>query len=306
MRYFVTGASGWIGSAVVPELISAGHEVVGLARSDASAARIEKVGASAWRGSLDDPAGLASAAAASDGVIHLAFNHEVAFEQGDFASAAAADRRAVEAMGQALAGSDRPLVIASGVAGLAAGRPANEADGLIPPEAIRGTPLARRHATSLLALSLAGIGVRASVVRFAPTVHGEGDEGFIATFARIARQRGVSGHVGDGGNRWAAVHVSDAARLVRLAAESAAPGIVLHATAEDGVAFRDIAEAIGRQLEVPTTPVPAGDALEHFGFLGVFAGQELSASSDATRRLLGWEPAGPSLLEDIDAGHYTG
>lgn len=305
MKYFVTGASGWIGSAVVAQMLAGGHEVVGLARSDASAARIEASGATPLRGNLDDPAGLAEAAAGSDGVIHLAFNHEVAFEQGDLAAAALADRRAVEAMGTALAGSGRPLVIASGVAGLAAGRPATEHDGLMPPEGIRGTPLAGRHATSLLALSLAGIGVRASVVRFAPTVHGEGDEGFISTFVDVARRRGVSGHVGSGANRWSAVHVSDAARLVLLAAESAFPGAVAHATAEDGVAFRDIAEAIGSQLGVPSAAVEAGQALEHFGFLGMFAGQDLSASSAMTRQLFGWEPNGPTLIEDIEAGRYT-
>ncbi len=305
MKFFVTGASGWIGSAVIPELRASGHDVVGLARSDESADRIRSAGAVPLGGDLDDTAGLAAAAADSDGVIHLAFNHQVAFEQGDFAGAASTDRRAVEAMGQALAGSDRPLVIASGVAGLATGRPAVETDGLMPPEAIRGTPLMGRFTNSLLALSLAGTGVRSSVVRFAPTVHGRGDEGFIATFVDVARRKGVSGYVGDGTNVWSAVHVSDAARLVRLAAESAFPGAVLHATAEDAVAFRDIANAIGRRLGVSAASVPPDQALDHFGFLGLFAGNDLSAASDATRQLLGWEPTGPTLLEDIEAGHYT-
>ncbi|MDE3206952.1 MAG: SDR family oxidoreductase [Acidobacteriota bacterium] len=305
MKFFVTGASGWIGSAVIPELLAAGHEVVGLARSDQSADRIRSAGAVPLAGTLDDTAGLAAAAADSDGVIHLAFNHEVAFEQGDFAAAASTDRRAVEAMGQALAGSDRPLVLASGVAGLAAGRPGVETDGLMPPEAIRGTPLMGRFTTSLFALSLAGTGVRSSVVRFAPTVHGQGDEGFMATFVAVARQKGVSGYVGDGTNGWSAVHVSDAARLVRLAAESAFPGAVLHATAEDSVAFRDIADAIGRRLGVSAASVSPDQAFDHFGFLGLFAGNDLSAASDATRQLLGWEPTGPTLLEDIEAGNYT-
>src|SRR5579875_1184680 len=210
MKFFVTGGSGWIGSAVVAELLSTGHEVVGLARSDSSAAKLEAAGATVRRGDLDDPAGLAEAAAESDGVAHLAFQHEVAFERGDYAAAATADRRAVDAMGEALAGSDRPLVIASGVAGLADGRPGTEGDGLLMPPRLGAHPMAARSWTALFALSLAGIGVRSSVVRFAPTVHGEGDKGFVAMFVDIARRRGISGYVGEGSNRWAAVHVSDA------------------------------------------------------------------------------------------------
>ncbi|MGH8987994.1 MAG: NAD-dependent epimerase/dehydratase family protein, partial [Acidimicrobiales bacterium] len=216
MRIFVTGASGWIGSAVVPELLGAGHEVVGLARSGASTQSLEAAGASVQRGDLDDPEGLAKAAADSDGVIHLAFQHEVAFG-GGFAAAGAADRRAVEAMGAALSGSDRPLVLASGVIGLALGRVATENDGMVPSPEVRANPAGLRAATALLALSLRGTGVRSSVLRFSPTVHGHGDNGFMATFVGIARQRGVAGYVGDGTNRWPAVHRSDAARLVRLA-----------------------------------------------------------------------------------------
>ncbi len=305
MQFFVTGASGWIGSAVVPELRAAGHDVVGLARSDDSAAALVAAGATAHRGDLADPAGLAEAAAASDGVVHLAFQHEVAFAAGDFAAAATADRRAVEAMGAALAGSDRPLVLASGMIGLVRGRVATEDDGLVPTSEVRQNPAARRLATALYALSLAGIGVRSSVVRFAPTVHGDGDEGFVATFVDIARQRGVSGYVGDGSNRWPAVHVSDAARLVRLAAESAPPGSVLHAAGEEGVVFRDLAAAIGRQVGVPAASVAPGDALAHFGFLGHFAGLDSPASSTITRELLDWAPTGPTLLEDLEAGRYT-
>ena len=190
MRIFVTGASGWIGSAVVPELLGAGHEVVGLARSDASAQRLEAAGATVQRGDLDDPEGLAKAAADSDGVIHLAFQHEVAFG-GNFAAAGAADRRAVEAMGAALADSDRPFVLASGMIGLTAGRVATENDGLVASPEVRANPAGRRAATALLTLSLRGIGVRSSVLRFAPTVHGDGDNGFVATLVGIARQRGV-------------------------------------------------------------------------------------------------------------------
>lgn len=303
MRIFVTGASGWIGSAVVPELLGAGHEVVGLARSDTSAKSLEATGASVWRGDLDDPEGLAKAAADSDGVIHLAFQHEMAFG-GDFATAGAADRRAVEAMGAALAGSDRPFVLASGVIGLALGQVATENDGMVPGPEVRANPAGIRAATALLTLSLRGIGVRSSVLRFSPTVHGDGDNGFIATFVGIARQRGVAAYVGDGTNRWPAVHRSDAARLARLAVEAAPPGSVLHAVADEGVPFREIAEAMGRHLDVPTTSVAPKDAFEHFGFLGPFAGLDSPVSSDITRELLGWEPSGPSLLEDLEQGHY--
>jgi len=236
MRIFVTGASGWIGSAVVPELLGAGHEVVGLARSDASAQRLEAAGATVQRGDLDDPEGLAKAAADSDGVIHLAFQHELAFG-GNFAAAGAADRRAVEAMGAALADSDRPFVLASGMIGLANGRVATEDDGLVASPEVRANPAGRRAATALLTLSLRGIGVRSSVLRFAPTVHGDGDNGFVATLVGIARQQGVAGYVGDGTNRWPAVHRSDAARLARLAVESAPAGSVLHAVADEGVPF---------------------------------------------------------------------
>src|ERR1700690_4154316 len=228
VKIFVTGASGWIGSAVVPELLGAGHEVVGLARSEASAQRLEVAGAMVQRGDVDDPYGLAQAAAESDGVIHLAFQHEVAFG-GNFAAAAAADRRAVEAMGVALADSDRPFVLASGMLGLKAGRVATEDDGRVAPAEVRANPAGGRAATALLTLSLRGIGVRSSVLRFPPTVHGDGDHGFMATFVAIARQSGAAAYVGDGANRWPAVHRSDAARLTRLAVEDAPPGSVLHA-----------------------------------------------------------------------------
>src|SRR5579862_9715219 len=244
MRIFVTGASGWIGSAVAPELLGAGHEVVGLARSDASAKRLEAAGVTVERGDLDDPDGLAKVAADSDGVIHLAFQHELAFG-GNFAAAGAADRRAVEAMGAALAGSDRPFVLASGMVGLALRRPATENDGLVASPEIRANPAGVRSATALLTLSLRGIGVRSCVLRFPPTVHGDGDNGFMAIFVGIARQSGAAGYVGDGTNRWPAVHVSDAARLARLAVEAAPAGSVLHAAGEEGVPFGRIAEVMG-------------------------------------------------------------
>jgi len=303
MRIFVTGASGWIGSAVVSELLGAGHEVVGLARSEASAHRLEAAGALVQQGDLDDPEGLAKAAADSDGVIHLAFQHEVAFG-GNFAAAAGADRRAVEAMGAALADSDRPFVLASGMIGLTNGRVATEDDGLVASPEIRANPAGRRAATGLLALSLRGTGVRSSVLRFAPTVHGDGDNGFMATFVAIARQRGVSGYVGDGANRWPAVHRSDAARLARLAVEAAPGGSVLHAVADEGIAFREIAEAIGRRLGVPTASVDPAAAGEHFGHLGHFVALDSPVTATITRELLGWEPTGPSLLEDLEQDHY--
>jgi len=303
MRIFVTGASGWIGSAVVPELLGAGHEVVGLARSEASAKALEAAGVLVHRGDIDDPDGLGKAADASDGVIHLAFQHEVAFG-GNFAAAAAADRRAVETMAAALADSDRPFVLASGMLGLTTGRVATENDGLVPDALVRANPAGRRSATALLALSLRGIGVRSSVLRFPPTVHGDGDNGFIATFVGIARQRGVAGYVGDGTNRWPAVHRSDAARLTRLAVESAPAGSVLHAVGDEGVPFRDIAEAMGRKLGIPTTSILSDDASEHFGHLGHFVALDSPASAVATRELLAWKPVGPTLLDDLEQDHY--
>jgi nucleoside-diphosphate-sugar epimerase len=288
---------------VVPELLGAGHEVVGLARSDSSARSLEAAGALVHRGDIDDPDSLAKAAADSDGVIHLAFQHELAFG-GNFAAAAAADRTAVEAMGTALADSDRPFVLASGLLGISVGRVATENDGLVPSDEIRSNPAGRRSATALLTLSLRGIGVRSSVLRLPPTVHGDGDHGFVATFVGIARQRGVAGYVGDGDNRWPAVHVSDAARLARLAAESAPAGSVLHAVGDEGVAYREIAEAIGRQLGVPTVSVAPADVPEHFAHLAHFVGLDSPATATITRELLGWEPTGPGLIEDLDQGHY--
>ena len=304
MRIFVTGASGWIGSAVVPELLGAGHDVIGLARSEASAQALEEAGAAVRRGDLDDPDGLAMAAADADGVIHLAFQHEIAFAGGNFAAAAAADRRAVAAMGAALADSDRPFVLASGMIGLSMDRVATEDDGLVPGAQTRANPAGLRVATALLALSLRGIGVRSSVLRFPPTVHGDGDHGFVATFVEIARQRGVSAYVGDGANRWPAVHRSDAASLTRLAVEAAPAGSVLHAVGDEGVPFRAIAETLGRHLEVPVTSLSLVDAREQFGPLGHFVGLDSPASAAITREMLGWEPTGPTLLEDLDEDHY--
>ena len=304
MRVFVTGASGWIGSAVVPELIDAGHQVIGLARSDASAAALTAAGAEVLRGTLDDLDRLLSAAAASDGVIHLAFKHDIAFS-GGFEAAADADRRAVETFGEALAGSDRPFLIASGTAGLVPGRVATERDGLDPGSAATpGSGPEIRRATAHLTLSLASRGVRSSVVRLPPTVHGDGDHGFMATLVGVARDKGVSGYIGDGANRWPAVHRLDAAHLFCLALEKAPAGSVLHAVADEGVPIRAVAEVIGRHLGLPVAAIAPQDAAGHFGWLAAFIGIDSPASSVLTRELLGWQPVQPGLLDDLDKGHY--
>ncbi len=304
-RVFVTGASGWIGSAVVPELIGAGHQVMGLARSDASAAALVAAGAEVHRGTLDDLDSLLSAAAASHGVIHLAFKHDIAFS-GDFQGAVDADCRAVETFGEALQGSDRPFVIASGVLGLAPGRVATERDGHGPESgAAPATGGAHtRLATAQLALSLAFRGVRPSVVRLPPTVHGEGDAGFLAMLVGIAREKGVSAYIGDGSDRWPAVHRLDAAHLFRLALEEAPAGSTLHGVADESVPIRDIAEVIGRHLNVPVAAISPEDAAEHFTWMGGFLAADSPASSALTRQLVGWQPTHPGLIDDLDQGHY--
>ncbi|HEY5010575.1 MAG TPA: SDR family oxidoreductase [Acidimicrobiales bacterium] len=293
MRVFMTGASGWIGSAVIPELLSAGHQVTGLARSDASAAAIAALGADAFRGSLDDPSGLRDVVATSDGVIHLGYNHDFSQMQ----AAADTDRGVVEAIGSVLKGSDRPFVVAGGVIGIAPGRMATENDQPDP-------GLHPRTANVDYVLSLANDGVRSSCVRFAPTVHGEGDHGFIATLVAIARERGTSGYVGDGSNCWPAVHRADAARLVRLALEGAPAGSSLHAVAESGIPTKAIARAIGTGLGLPIVAVARDDAAEHFGWMGRFFGANATASNTMTRELLGWNPTHQGLLEDLAAGFY--
>lgn len=305
MRVFVTGASGWIGSAVVPELLGAGHQVVGLARSDASAAALAALGAEVQRGDIDDLDGLRSGAAASDGVIHLAFRHDAAFS-GGFQVAADSDRRAVEIFADVLAGSDRPLVIASGILGLAPGRVATERDGIGPAEDLAhlsGGPQVRQ-ATAQFTLALASQHVRSSIVRLSPTVHGEGDHGFMKTLVNIAREKGVSGYVGDGANRWPAVHRLDAAHLFCLALEKAPAGSALHGVADEGVPIRDVAEVIGRHLNVPVVSIAPEDASAHFSWMGGFIGIDAPASSALTRELLGWQPTHPGLIEDLEQGHY--
>ncbi|MFJ4578870.1 NAD-dependent epimerase/dehydratase family protein [Streptomyces echinatus] len=299
MRIFVTGASGWIGSALVPDLVEAGHHVVGLARSDTAAEALATAGAEAVRGSLDDLDALRDAAAASDGVIHLAFKHDLAFG-GDFQGAAEADRRAADALGDALAGTGRPFVLASGLLGVAPGRVATERDR----PATEGSAVSVRAATAEAVLALASRGVRSSVVRLSPTCHGDGDNGFMASLVATARAKGVSGYLGDGANRWPAVHRLDAARLFRLAAERAPAGSVLHGAAEEGVTLRDIAEVIGRHLDVPVASVAPEEAAGHFAWLGGVLGLDAAASSALTRELLDWEPVRPGLLADLDKGHY--
>src|SRR5215475_9340968 len=293
MRVFVTGASGWIGSAVVPELLGAGHQVLGLARSDSSAAAITATGAEALRGDLDDQGTLRAGVTGCDGVIHLAFIHDFT----DFEASVGADRRAIETMGAALEGSGKPLVIASGTPTVP-GRVATERDQSAP-----GSPVAGRFANAQAALDLAARGVRSSVVGLPRTVHGDGDRhGFIARLIGIARDTGVSGYAGDGSSRWPAVHVLDAAHLFRLAVEQAPAGSGLHAVGDEGVPTRDIAEVIGRHLNVPTASASAED----FGFLGPILSVDMPASSVQTRELLGWRPVQPGLIDDMEKGHYFG
>jgi nucleoside-diphosphate-sugar epimerase len=294
MRVFVTGATGFIGSAVVRELLGAGHEVNGLARSDASAAALAAAGAEVHRGALDDLDGLRSAAAAADAVIHLAYMHDFS----DIEAAGVADLHAVETMLAALEGSGKPFVGTSGTLVLAfLGRLVTEEDA--------GPAGVRRVDSENAAVSMAECGVRSSVVRLAPTVHGEGDKhGFVPRLIGIARAKGVSGFVGDGSNRWPAVHRLDAARLFRLAVEAAPAGSRLHGAAEEGVPFRKIAEAIGRQLKLPVVSIAAADAGDHFGFLGALVSIDNPTSSALTQERLGWRPEEAGLIEDIEQGHY--
>ncbi|HWD06110.1 MAG TPA: SDR family oxidoreductase [Amycolatopsis sp.] len=299
MRVLVTGASGWIGSAVVPELMGAGHEVTGLARSDRAAAAVEARGAAVVRGSVEDLVVLREAAAAADAVVHLAFRHDIAFA-GHFDEAVASDVAAIEAIGSALP-ADGVIAIAGGILGLAqdGAGPATECDLAAP-----GGLGEARQPPSTAALALAAGGHRSSVVRLAPTVHGYGDRGFVATLVDIARKHGFAGYPGDGSARWPAVHVRDAARLFRLAVESAPAGNVLHAVAEEGIPVREIARTIGRHLDVPVSSVPAEQVDEHFGYLGVFLSTDGPASSARTREVTGWQPREPGLLDDLGQGHY--
>ena len=298
MRVFVTGATGFIGSAVVRELLDAGHRVTGLARSDSSAEALRAAGAEVRRGDLADPAGLAEGAGAADAVSHLAFIHDFS-GTFDFAAACAADLRAVQAIGAALEGSDKPFVMSSGTALLQPGTLNTEED-TAPPESF-GAIRARNEDA---AVALADRGVRSAAVRFSPTVHGRGDQGFVSMLIGTAREKGFAAYVGDGANRWPAVHRTDAARLVRLALESAPAGSRLHAVGEEGLPFRDIAAVIGRHLDVPVRSITTEEAPAHFGWLAHVVGLDVPASNTLTRKWLGWEPTGPGLIEDLEEGHY--
>jgi nucleoside-diphosphate-sugar epimerase len=294
MHVFVTGASGWIGSATAVALHAAGHRVTGLARTPAAAEKLRRQGIEPLTGDLDDLASLRRGAADADAVLHLANKHDWA----DPASSNRAERAAIQTFGEALLGSDRPLLLASGVA-FAPGRLITEADA----SPFSG-PDSPRGGSEALAMDFAARGVHSVALRFAPTVHGPGDHGFIARIVEVAREHGVSGYVGDGSNRWPAVHVQDAADLVLRALEAAPSGAVVHAVAEEGVPTRRIAEAIGRGLGLPAVSVAPEDAVAHFGWIGGFFALDLPASSEATRERYGWTPSRPTLLEDLDAGHY--
>jgi nucleoside-diphosphate-sugar epimerase len=296
MRVFVTGAAGFIGQAVVKELLRAGHQVLGLARSDKNAETLAALGAEVHRGSLDDLESLKQGATASDGVIHLAFIHDFS----DLPKSCRADRLAIEAMGTALAGSNRPFIITSATILCQHGRLVTEEDVpdlSWPYASIRGP-------SEQLALSFVSKGVRASVVRLPPTNHGDGDRAFITGLIAIARQKGVSGYIGDGLNRWGSTHRFDVARVYRLALEKGSAGATYHAVAEEGVCIKDIAEVIGKQLNVPIVSKTTEEAQEHFGWLALTVGEDNPSSSTKTQELLGWSPEYPSLISDLKERTY--
>ncbi len=290
MRVFVTGATGFIGSAIVRELLDAGHQVLGLTRSHSGARALGMAGAEVFYGSLEDLESLRSGAAAADAVIHTAFIHDFS----KFAENCEIDRRAIEALGSAIEGSDRPMLVTSGMATVAQGRPATEEDAHSP---------AFPRASEAAAEALLKRGVRVSIVRL-PQVHNTIKQGLVTYAIAVAREKGVSAYVGEGLNRWAAVHVLDAARLYRLAIEKQEAGARYHAVAEEGVLFWDIARAIGRGLNVPVLSKSSEEAAAHFGWLAMFAGRDLTGSSAQTQRRLGWRPTGPGLLADLGQMRY--
>ncbi|WCT55494.1 SDR family oxidoreductase [Paenibacillus kyungheensis] len=273
MRVFVTGATGYIGSAVVRELIDSGHTVVGLARSDHSAEWLQKLGAEAYRGDIDNVTSLQQGVAQADGVIHLAFKHDFA----DFEGSLATDLQVIESIGAVLEGSDKPFITTAHFNGVA---------------------------SEQVALSLAQRGVRTSIIELCPSVHGEGDTGFIPKLITIAKEKGVAAYIEEGMNRWPAVHRLDAAHLYCLALAKAEPGSRLDGVADEGIVFRDIATVIGKHLNVPVVSIPQDQAQDHFGFLGALAALDIPRSSQSTQQQLGWQPVHPSLLEDLEQGHY--
>jgi nucleoside-diphosphate-sugar epimerase len=293
MRIFVTGSTGFVGSAVVQELLGAGHEVLGLVRSDAAAASLSAAGAKPHRGDLEDLESLRAGAAASDGVIHTAFVHDFA----NINASCETDKRAIEALGETLEGSGRPLIVTSGVAGIAPGGIATEQD------TFPFNP-AWPRVSEATGFSFTDRGVRAMSVRLAPSVHGDGDHGFIPIVINIAREKGASAYIGEGLNRWPAVHRRDTAVLYRLAIEKGAAGERFHGVAEEGVRFRDVAEVIAKQLDMPLVSKTAADAGEHFGWFALFAGLDCAASNAQTRERLGWQPSHPGLLADLERGRY--
>lgn len=295
MRVFTTGATGWIGSAVVDELLDAGHEVTGLARSADSALSLEKKGARALLGDLDDLESLRRGASEADAVVHLANKHDWA----NPAESDRAERAAVGAIAEALVGTQRPFMVANGLSGLCDGRPVVETD---PSPAVG--PDSDRGGSENLVLDYVDRGVRSMIVRFAPSIHGAGDWGFVEFLAAAARRRGVSGYIGDGSAEWSAAHRSDTARLIRLGLEKAPAGTRLHASAEESVTTRAIAEALGRALGLPVASIAPEDAAGHFGFVGDFFALTMTASSALTRERLSWRPTGPTLVEDIESGAY--